>query len=65
MTGCPPPDFHLDQNLLNCGLLFTNGFGGTKGFFSGKGVTGDFFCGSEDSAMMMFLTDKRPYKYTE
>jgi hypothetical protein len=50
---------------LNCGLLFTNGFGDTKGFFSGNGVTGAFFCGSEDSAIMMFLTDKRLYKYTK
>ena len=66
MAGLLPPDFHPNQDLLlNERLLCTKGFGGTKGFFSGKGVTGDFFCGFEDSAMIIFLTDKRLCKDIE
>ena len=58
MAGPLPPDFHLDQNLLNEGLLLlAKGFLGiaTKGFFSVKGFSGNFFCGSLTSAMMMFF----------
>jgi len=64
-TGCPPPDLHLNQDLLNEELLCIKGFVlgiATKGFFSCnglsfKGFTG-FFGNSQDSAMIMFFTNK-------
>jgi hypothetical protein len=58
MAGLFPPHFHLGQNLLNEELvLLAKGFLGiaTKGFFSGKGFSGNFFSGSLTSAMMIFF----------
>lgn len=65
IAGCPPPDLHLNQDVLNEGVLWVKGFVfgiPTKGFFSCNGLsfggfTG-FFGNSEVSAMMMFFTDK-------
>ena len=68
MAGLLPPHFHPNQDLLNDGLFCTKGFGcttGTKGFFSGKGFSGNFFCGSLASAMIIFVNNKSKSNITK
>lgn len=57
IAGFPHPDLQLNQGLLNEGLGFINGFFcmATKGFFSGKGATGDFSLGLGDTTIIIFF----------
>lgn len=61
IIGFIPHAFHPYEDLLKDGFLCTKGCTGTppKGFFSGNGLTGTFFCDSEDSAMIVCLLIKR------